>query len=132
MKSLTNLQERKKDIWAKSPFVKNPTQPAFKVNTETNLWYCFETQQGGNLTDFIKALAKVNITPSKPKRNSEWQPIETAPKDGTNILVYCSDFPEQMVAYYGNGIVTDESCWQSGLCPIHPTHWIPLPKQPKN
>ena len=81
MKIITNLNQRNKDIWAKSPFVKHSTQTAFKVNTETNLWYCFETQQGGNLTDFIKALSKV-------ESRQLWYPMSSPPPAGDRILVY--------------------------------------------
>ena len=81
MKILTNLNQRNKDIWAKSPFVKHSTQTAFKVNTETNLWYCFETQQGGNLTDFVKALSKV-------ESRQLWYPMSKPPASGEEVLIY--------------------------------------------
>jgi hypothetical protein len=62
------------------------------------------------------------------EKQHEWQPIETAPKDGKRILVFCS-----------HSNMTIETCWleNSGfgwwwnthhLNP--PTHWMPLPKPP--
>jgi hypothetical protein len=147
MKILKSLQVRKQDIWAQSPFVKNPTSPAFKVNTETNLWYCFETQQGGNLTDFVKALAKVNITAAKQKINSEWKPIETLEiKYQPDVLLY-----GLMCDSDGNLIGDDENndnhinvgyYVPPDICPtprldfnyccndyrMKPTHWMPLSK----
>ena len=126
MKILTNLQERKKDIWTKSPFVKQSTQTAFKVNTETNIWYCFETQQGGNLTDFVKALSKIEFEP-------EWQPIETMPKNGLVVLGYylpssfvveMSFSPEENKIYAG---IDNEYLY---LDTIKFSHWMPLPSDP--
>jgi hypothetical protein len=68
-----------------------------------------------------------------------WQPIETAPKDGTRFLAYqhigetlgdaiqaCQWISEQHPAYRGAHIVTT---WDydsfSGA-----THWMPLPEPP--
>lgn len=66
---------------------------------------------------------------------AEWQPIETAPKDGTRILVFVpdgrSDEPGQhLVSWYCNTwvITTDERDWTFVL---EPTHWMPLPEPPK-
>ena len=133
MKILNKLMERKKDIWLKSPFVKNPTQQAFKVNTETNLWYCFETQQGGNLTDFVKALSKVNLPNQKVQTKSQWQPIDTAPRNGTVILgwylgasfvVEMSFTPEENKFWAG---IDDKYIY---LDSSNFSHWMPLPPDP--
>ncbi len=71
----------------------------------------------------------------------EWQTIETAPKDGTRVIVfdgdntYCSEFQNDylnfgvpsggrwMIYLYdsGDGDVHEE---------IYPTHWIPFPTPP--
>lgn len=59
----------------------------------------------------------------------KWKTIETAPKDGTNILGY--DKPMiRMIKWWNNGeswVVSDTS----GL-PFYPTHWMILPKPPKD
>ncbi len=66
---------------------------------------------------------------------SEWQPIETAPKDGTEILVcitYNLPDDEWETVQWVDG-------WRSGkwfryhdkiYIPFPPTHWMPLPPPP--
>lgn len=66
----------------------------------------------------------------------EWQPIETAPKDGSEILLFCPDDEPQVVAgnYY-----RPAKCWMyadqlmNEVSPdgCQPTHWMPLPEPPK-
>ncbi len=74
---------------------------------------------------------------------TEWQPISTAPKDGSAILcydptdednpMYVVRWDEYMVHWLEDEMITGEwleaggerySTWQ-------PTHWIPLPEKPK-
>ncbi|NJB80339.1 DUF551 domain-containing protein [Xanthomonas arboricola] len=75
---------------------------------------------------------------------SEWQPIETAPKDGTRILVWCEHEDYPFPAYWfehprfsawlafkshlttdGDANVVDYFSQQSI------SHWMPLPEPPK-
>lgn len=60
----------------------------------------------------------------------EWQPIETAPRDGTPILV----------AVEGGRFYADKAEWTASgwAYPCHnhgpeisPTHWMPLPPPPE-
>ncbi len=64
---------------------------------------------------------------------NEWEPIETAPKDGTLILAYNGKNP--YIAFYGRVNSTEQLGWLGGHCRIcHidiPTYWIPLPKSPE-
>lgn len=66
----------------------------------------------------------------------EWQPIETAPKDGTAILLYCTKF------YFGSGVylgswagtffeVCTEGETDFPYSDDGATHWMPLPAPPK-
>jgi Protein of unknown function (DUF551) len=69
----------------------------------------------------------------------KWQPIETAPKDGTECLVYGKWEGEihgpyeglfAGVAYFnfGRWSITLGDCYS---CDCEPTHWMPLPPQPE-
>lgn len=73
---------------------------------------------------------------------SEWQPIETAPKDGTRVLVFSPDArePQIFVAWLGSFILPgtkgeeDEGwidAWSDDLVDAWPTHWQPLPAPPE-
>lgn len=62
---------------------------------------------------------------------SEWQPIETAPKDGTPLLL---GFPNNCHALVGH---CEDDLWGQldedfGFepWPMAPTHWMPLPNPP--
>jgi len=64
---------------------------------------------------------------------TEWQTIDSAPKDGTEILVFNSLYKEMFVALWH-----DES-WQYAvgidskpiiLTTRETTHWMPLPEPP--
>ena len=57
----------------------------------------------------------------------EWQPIETAPKDGRNVLIFNEDGIE--IGWWSRG--TSEWCRQDMyLSTAQPTHWMPLPAPP--
>ena len=57
-----------------------------------------------------------------------WQPIETAPKDGTPVtLVNFS--PSGFLNEFGAGEWVDGEWHNIGLtCVAKPTHWLPLPE----
>lgn len=65
---------------------------------------------------------------------SEWQPIDTAPKDGTTILAVDGD----VIAVVWWSVACDPAQWRDfgglgagGIDPFEPTHWMPLPEAPK-
>ena len=81
--------------------------------------------------------------------SSKWQPIETAPRDGTRILAWNSEYGqrETYMSMYSKGSVGYER-WVRGNGPAEigwdwqepmngwaftwkPTHWMPLPEAPE-
>jgi hypothetical protein len=65
---------------------------------------------------------------------TDWQPIETAPKDGTRILVFEKIWPEIVVAEWDEG-TGHHPGWRvypntESLDTCDPTHWMPLPEPP--
>jgi hypothetical protein len=72
---------------------------------------------------------------------TEWQPIETAPRDGTSVLLFATQNPHDMVDYKGAQVLSgywcqlDEAWCSTGSTwtgPFYdPTHWMPLPEPPK-
>jgi len=65
----------------------------------------------------------------------KWQPIETAPKDGTIILVCRSDNYFSQSASYRNyhPNAKGKASWRDLLngTILQPTHWMPLPSKPE-
>jgi hypothetical protein len=53
-----------------------------------------------------------------------WQPISTAPKDGTTVFLYCDDYVPYAV---GVGSWEDDEWIIDGAGWV-PTHWMPVPK----
>lgn len=71
---------------------------------------------------------------------TEWQPIETAPKDGTHVLGFWPGFgglaPATIETWWGEGLDrakghTWQSTYEEGEGEYGPTHWMPLPVPPK-
>lgn len=60
---------------------------------------------------------------------TQWQPIETAPKDGTEILV-CNHATLD-IWFYHVASWMDGLEWWNGDARVNPTHWMPLPQPPE-
>lgn len=71
---------------------------------------------------------------------SEWQPIETAPKDERAILVFDTDYgvvtakwryDDQWGGVWGSeNYIQDGSIYDDALIAHKATHWMPLPDPP--
>lgn len=55
----------------------------------------------------------------------EWKPIETAPKDGTFVLTYDSEYGFLVCSFTAGFWFPFD-----GDYPIDPTHWMPFPEPP--
>lgn len=61
-----------------------------------------------------------------PMSDSSWQPIDTAPKDGTDILAYLGKGRVGVVCWWDS-----PPGWYSMKSAEQPTHWKPLPAPPE-
>lgn len=66
-----------------------------------------------------------------------WRPIETAPMDETVILGYIPGHAQSVIpiAFYGSTVFsgwhTAGCCFFDESTDCDPTHWMPLPEEPK-
>lgn len=60
------------------------------------------------------------------RKRIEWQPIETAPKDGSSIIAHGKRFNKMICWWNGKS-------WRIVYSNIllKPTHWLPIPGPPK-
>jgi len=72
----------------------------------------------------------LGVMPDSLRQYNGWQPIETAPKDGTFILVAV---PGEVAIHIMLVWWLDGWCLDMTNTPIvgNPTHWMPLPEPPK-
>jgi hypothetical protein len=67
---------------------------------------------------------------------NEWQPIDTAPRDGRTIIAYRPTDPPHIEGMYWANYEKDNGAWhwsydgESSLT-IPPSHWMPLPEPPQ-
>lgn len=67
-----------------------------------------------------------------------WRPIETAPKDGTKVLLFWPQRPPADVGWYALDDLPPKRALEEGfrahgdrcIPPEQPTHWRPLPAPP--
>jgi len=73
------------------------------------------------------------------ERATAWQPIETAPKDGTEVLLFfpldgldLRVWPQRIIAEYRHGLWVWQGRAVRGYSESYqPTHWMPLPQEPR-
>lgn len=68
-------------------------------------------------------------------KNTQWRDIETAPKDGTEIIIFIPEAydPVDIASWYLNEFHGNH--WMRARCVDegnagNPTHWMPLPEHP--
>lgn len=112
-------------------------QPKTKQVQRDAIKQFFAATKSGNAqwwTDEVSAavvddLAACEAELANEHKKNQWKPIETAPKDGTKILVWCPsahglDELYAVCAYHED----------AGFCVCElrePTHWQPLPQPPE-
>lgn len=67
-----------------------------------------------------------------------WRPIESAPKDGSNVLIIAASAysPEARVGWWNDGwcfYSRPDRFWAAGVTGmVEATHWMPLPPPPES
>ena len=98
-----------------------------EINPETG-----EPYGHGGHTGWLLAEEAKNLKARLMKFQIEWQPIETAPKDGTHFLASeMKKYPSYGGCYCARWDSTF-SMFETipGRNPVQPTHWMPLPEPP--
>lgn len=82
----------------------------------------------GCASEFAVQLAKDYVEEYNKNNQPEspWRPIETAPKDGTKIIVFVPRLGCNIVFYAYPGDWVDDNFHQ-----YSPTYWIPIPELPE-
>jgi len=81
--------------------------------------------------DELRALHEA-LTPAPQPAEGAWQPIETAPNDGTAVLLWCQPTKDDAYAIQGwyEGGVFDRRWYDAYSEEVKPSHWQPLPAPP--
>lgn len=89
--------------------------------------------------DLLRAAAA--LLTEQSRQQEAWQPIETAPKDYTEILLWQPNSNVYTGRYFSDGLrlrygMFGEGWYWAGYSekptgPVQPTHWMPLPAPPQ-
>jgi hypothetical protein len=136
---LAQLQADKTDALSPAPPASSPPEPPPSRGSGPIV------NGGPGHYDAPKTWAK-GAASSPPERSEGWQPIETAPKDRTMLLLWAGG--EHVIGYFETGkewltsqegfndwttgAVTTTSGYDCGFNRIRPTHWMALPPEPSN
>jgi len=102
----------------------------------------------GLFNDLLKRAEESSHALARVQEERQWQPIETAPKDGTTVLLWWrSEFAGDVVDWWacgewkvfgdgskgwiGESFYTSEPDFWTRLIAARPTHWMPLPSPPQ-
>ncbi len=104
-------------------FYAKEVEHATFYNSPIPTWEVLHEDYKAEYRDSMRAaLAVVPMT--------EWQPIETAPKDGTRVLLWRRAIRDQPTPIMADGFWC-ETCWVWPYILSEPTHWQPLPAPPE-
>lgn len=79
--------------------------------------------------NYSKRMQAALSTQAELLKACEWQPIETAPKDGTMFVAWSKRDGMMNMVFYSQ---SSSETWSLGgrIKNPEPTHWAPLPKPP--
>lgn len=138
--SMTKAESRASNALSALPALR-PTQPTSVQPDGATVgapeWFCLWVHQSLGSTSYLKSCARADEIVKKlalPMRElgSGWQPIETAPKDGTKILGYSPYWDVGTIRWQTSqsGI---SGFWDVSTRFAHSnaiTHWMPIPALP--
>jgi Lar family restriction alleviation protein len=108
------------------------TELSIRTDLQSSIAYvvCSNCDAQGPPASFTEMLWEKEAAAAGWNQRSAWQPIETAPRDGTEIIVLSG---KRVSAVISNG--PDLACFSNEFedeeCLVwFPTHWQPLPARP--
>jgi len=122
-----------------------PTKEEIEAAVAALAAYVFSDQDLDRCAHFCQIEAmKAALRAAAKVRGDGWRPIESAPKDGSFILVYrpLAGKSNDPVVALKRGVDYNNHCWEctvpEGKEPLNytdgscfPTHWMPLPTPPE-
>jgi DNA primase len=132
------LQQAGKNLKGKSPFT-NERTPSFYVSPDRGMYYCFSSNQGGDIFTFIQkmegvefkealrilaAKAGVELVPEDPKKKSERERLYDALEEATRFFEeYRYTNPEVLKYLTDRGVAQETIAkWRIGYAPGPPTY----------
>lgn len=86
-------------------------------------------EQIGNLMNMRLDMAAPRVT---GETTVEWMPIESAPRDGTEVLVTNYSVPGGFYSVtFAQWVASRGVWWGRGHLPEYPTYWQPVPAPPR-
>lgn len=109
----------------KEPITLNSDEICEVHNLFARILSCRNTSVGKTLKENARRVRQILVV--KATRQSQavgvgWQPIDTAPRDGTPVLVWAEPMSSPDIAWHE----------ESGMALRTYTHWMPLPPHPND
>jgi len=132
------LHQAGKNLKGKSPFT-NERTPSFYVSPDRGMYYCFSSNQGGDIFTFIEKMegvefkdalkiladkAGVELVPEDPKKKTERDRMHDALEDATKFFeAYRYKNPEVLKYLTDRGVTAETIAkWRIGYAPGPPQH----------